>query len=86
MSLCKIHISKKEENKMRLNSEEFSKLVKGNIKADKIPKGTEFKVYDSNNKYMCTLAVQRTTITYLDVVKIPQDIFVGNYTFVEIAD
>ncbi len=71
---------------MRLNSEEFSELVKKNSKADKIAKGTEFKVCDKNDKYLCTLAVQRTTITYLDVVEMPNDILVGEYTFVEVVD
>ena len=47
---------------MRLNSEEFSELVKKNSKADKIAKGTEFKVYDKNDKYLCTLAVDRKSV------------------------
>ena len=70
---------------MRLSSEEFSDIVKRNRNADLIPKGTEFKVYDcnNNNKYLCTLAVQRTIITYIDVLEMPQDLLVGNYLFVE---
>lgn len=71
---------------MKLNSEEFSELVKKNAKADKIAKGTEFKVYDKNNKYLCTLAVQRTTITYLEIIELPTSIFVGDYKFVEVVD
>lgn len=71
---------------MRLNSEEFSELVKKNSKADKIAKGTEFKVYDNKQKYLCTIAVQRTTITYLDIAEMPTDILVGEYTFIEVVD
>lgn len=71
---------------MVLTSEEFVDLVKNNAKADKIPKGTEFRVYDKKEQYLCTLAVQRTSITYLEIVSLPTDILTNDYTFIEVVD
>lgn len=70
---------------MKLDSKNFTETVKKNSKADLIPKGTEFKVYDMKEKYICTIVVHKTTITYLDVVKdIPNDLLIDGYNFVEV--
>lgn len=68
---------------MKFTSQEFVENVQNNAKADLIPKGTEFKVYNKNNTYICTLVVHKTIITYLEIVStLPNDMLIDGYTFV----
>ena len=69
-----------------MSSAKFVELVRNNAKADKIPKGTEFKVYDKFEVYQCTVGVIRTTISYYDIVNLPEDLLVGEYTFIQQED
>lgn len=70
-----------------MSSREFIELVQANAKADKIPKGTEFKVYDKYEVYICTVGVIRTTISYYDIAgALPQDLLIGEYTFIQQED
>lgn len=72
---------------MQLTSQEFVEKVQNNAKADLIPKGTEFKVYNKNNTYICTLVVHKTTITYLEIVStLPSDMLIDGYTFIEVEE
>ncbi len=69
-----------------MTSQELSMKMSNNANAQLIPKGTEFKVYDSKGEILGTVAIQRTTIVYLDMKIIPQDLLIGDYTFEEIIE
>ena len=69
-----------------MKTSEFLELVQNNKDADKISKGTEYKVYDKYGVYMCTVGVIRTALSYYNIIKLPEDILTGEYTFKEIKD
>ncbi len=69
-----------------MTSKELLEKMQKNSKADLIPKGAEFEVYNADNKKLGIIAVQRTTIVYLDMKEIPQDLLIGNYIFKEITE
>jgi len=71
---------------MEFNSNEFTNTLKKNFKANLIPKGTEFEVTNAKGNYIGIVAVQRTTIVYLSMPKVPDDLLVGDYHFKEITD
>ncbi len=67
-----------------MKSSEFYNKLMNNAEANLIAKGTEFHVYDNEKNLLGTVAVQRTTIVYLDMNNIPSDLLFGNYIFEEI--
>lgn len=67
-----------------MKSSEFYNKLMNNAEANLIEKGTEFYVYDSSDNLLGTVAVQRTTIVYLDMNNIPSDLLFGDYRFEEI--
>lgn len=69
-----------------MKSLEFAEVLADNEKADIIKKGTEFNVYNEKNEFIGVVAVQRTTLVYLDMQQIPVDLLIGNYTFKEIVE
>lgn len=70
-----------------MKGNEFVGLVRDNNKCDRIARGTEFRVYDKDNIYVCTVGVIRTSVAFLDVVNdLPVDLYTENYTFVEQKD
>lgn len=70
---------------MELLGNKFYSLVYENKDGDRIPNGTEYRVYDSNNIYVMTVGVIRTTVVYnigaINPVDVPVDLYSDKYTF-----
>lgn len=60
-----------------MESQEFIEQVKNS----KIKNGSKFEVYNSNNEVIGIVGVIDTTVVYLDIKDIPEDLYIGNYTF-----
>lgn len=56
------------------------------VRNKEIKNGTKFMVYDQEQNKIGTIGVIDTTITYLDMPVIPNDILIGNYIFEEIKE
>lgn len=56
------------------------------VRNKEIENGTKFMVYDQEQNKIGTIGVIDTTITYLDMPVIPNDILIGNYIFEEIKE
>lgn len=70
-----------------MNGLEFIDKVNENEKADLIPLGTEFQVYNSEGQTIGSVGVHRTVVAYNhDFTKVPEDLFSENYTFKEIVN
>lgn len=56
------------------------------VRNKEIINGTKFMVYNQERDKIGTIGVIDTTITYLDMPEIPNDILIGNYIFEEIKE
>ncbi len=56
------------------------------VQAKEIVNGTKFEVYDKNDTKLGTVGVIDSTIVYLDMKSVPNDLFIGEYTFKEIRE
>ncbi len=58
----------------------------GKVQSKEIKNGTKFKVYNQDRLLIGTVGVIDTTIVYLDMPVIPDDILVGSYIFEEVKE
>ncbi len=56
------------------------------VKDKEIKNGTKFEVYDQEQKRIGIIGVIDTTVVYLDMPEIPNDILIGDYIFKEIKE
>lgn len=56
------------------------------VKEKEIKNGTKFEVFDQEQKRIGVIGVIDTTVVYLDMPEIPNDILIGNYIFKEIKE
>lgn len=70
-----------------MNGLEFIDKVNENEKADLIPLGTEFQVYNNEGQTIGFVGVHRTVVAYNhDMTEVPNDLYSENYTFKEIVN
>jgi hypothetical protein len=65
-----------------MNQSEFIEKVK----AMEIVNGTKFEVYTKDEAKIGTIGVIDSTIVYLDMPKVPNDLLIGDYIFKEIKE
>ncbi|MBO5475535.1 MAG: hypothetical protein J5982_03385 [Bacilli bacterium] len=56
------------------------------VKDKEIKNGTKFEVYDQEKNKIGIIGVIDTTVVYLDMPEIPNDILIGNYIFEEVKE
>ncbi len=56
------------------------------VKNKEIKNGTKFEVFDQEQKSIGIIGVIDTTVVYLDMPEIPNDILIGDYIFKEIKE
>lgn len=56
------------------------------VKDKAIKNGTKFEVFDQEQNSIGIIGVIDTTVVYLDMPEIPNDILIGNYIFKEIKE
>lgn len=59
-------------------------LVK--VRNKEIKNGTKFEVYNQERTLIGTLGIIDTTVVYLDMPVIPNDLLIGNYIFEEVVE
>lgn len=56
------------------------------VKDKEIKNGTKFEVFSQEQERIGTIGVIDTTVVYLDMPEIPNDILIGDYIFKEITE
>ena len=56
------------------------------VQAMEIANGTKFEVYDKNDIKLGTIGVIDSTVVFLNMPVVPNDLYIGEYTFKEVRE
>lgn len=65
-----------------MKGSEFNILVQSNKEGNQIPLGTEYEVYDKNEKLLGFVGVHRDNVVFASITP-PVDLYTDDYVFVE---